>query len=1165
MRQQSLWNHAFRARLGTLSLVFLLTVNLHAQLNKGTLTGVIADPAGAAVSSAKIVAVHTDTNTVNETTATYTGNYTLPALDPGAYRVEIQASGFKKAVRDGVTITSGATVRLAVAMELGSVNESIEVSAHASAIETDTARVATNLTTKLVEDLPLVVNGTIRSVYDLVNVVPEATSSSGLRLAGGQSTGWDMTMDGSSTASASVGYQYDRGRLGSVPVDAISEFTVETSGGKAESGRAMGLISFSTKAGANQIHGSGFEYLRNNASDARGFFAQSAPVLKQSDFGGTFGGPVYIPKVYSGRNKTFFFGSYEGFRNRAGNNPVYYTIPLPEMYNGDFHNWTKSGKMVQLYDPASTAPAASGSGYTRTPFPGNLIPTTSFSTVAKNYLAIRPASMVPNVAGPTLNYFRSVGTAYNPWDKGTVRVDHQVNPFDHIYFMLIRGHWDTTWLDPNNPPGLPLPLNGSTVTFLEQGSYRGSWDHTINARVVNNLQLAYMRESGWIADMQQTFNPDTHWAQKLGVLNTPGPDRGLPPLSFSGYTGWGASTWGGDRGRVFDVSDAVTFSKGAHTFKAGFGYTWDQWWGVGQHRPNGNFGFSYLATAIPGDQSQNTGNGFASFLLGYVDSSGLETPRAEVFTWKYISSFFQDDWKVSNKLTLNLGVRWEYTLPVTGGALQGLKDWTQTSGVPANGFSNFDPSVPNPAAGGILGALVFSGSGTGRTGRDTMFNGYKKAWSPRVGLAWQPRNGTVIRASGGKSYGAVKNQGGSTHFDGLILNTTFSSQDLDITNFPTMLDKGLPPWTAPPFISPSYDNNTSISYWQPQDSGRPSELYTWSVDIQRQLPKNASLSAGYNGQRGVHLTSSILNVDQVNSKYLSQYGNSLLLSSITSAGARAAGIPIPYAGFSSSVYQALRPYPQYTSVSTSGGGEKAGNSNYQAMVIKVDKRYSSGLTLLVSYVLAKFFADGGAAMDQYNRRLDKALSGDDQTHVVRTAFSYELPFGKGRHFALRSIADGVLGGWSVAGFLDYESGTPLSVSPGTNPLPTAGNRVFISSYDNWRAPTSGNKFDPFADVWWNKASFQQVSASVLSSSFGNATRNNPKARTMPLKSENVSLSKSFSITERVKANLRFEGFNVFNRVRFASPDSSFTSSTFGVIRSQSNSPRQMQGAFKLTF
>jgi hypothetical protein len=373
-------------------------------------------------------------------------------------------------------------------------------------------------------------------------------------------------------------------------------------------------------------------------------------------------------------------------------------------------------------------------------------------------------------------------------------------------------------------------------------------------------------------------------------------------------------------------------------------------------------------------------------------------------------------------------------------------------------------------------------------------------------------------------------------------------------------------------------------FWQRTDSGRPPEFYTWSLDIQHQLPKSLVASVGYVGTRGVHLSSNILNINQTDPRYFTQYGRDLLLADINSPAARAANIPIPYAGFTGSVAQALKPFPHYGDVQTSGGqpssvGERTGNSSYHAMILKLDKRYSSGLTVLSSYVFSKMFSDAESAVtvgrdivDHYNRRLQKGLSSDDQTHVLRNAFSYELPFGRGKPWALTGVADKVFGGWGLSGFLEYASGTPLSVGAGFSPIPGgAGNRVWINSYDNWRAPVAGDKFDPFKDLWWDASKFQvdangqRLTQAQLFSGIGNASKNNPKTRSPWNLNENLSLSKDVNFTESVRFTLRVEAFNVFNRVRMGGPDSTFTSAGFGIIRTQGNDPRRMQFGAKVAF
>ena len=1153
-----------------------------AQLNRGTIVGLVTDPSGAAIGEASVTVTHLETNIRTTTTSTANGNYNLTALPIGSYRLEVQAAGFKRAARDNVPVNAGSTLTLDIQLEVGSITETVEVNAQAVPIESESTRVGTNITNKLVQDLPLVVAGRIRNVFNLTVIAPEAKSvAGGVRIGGGQLAGWDMIMDGISASSASNNYQTERAPISSVSIDAISEFTIETTGMKAEFGRAMGVINFETKSGSNEFHGSVYEFLRNDALDARGFFAARTPVLKQSDFGATFGGPVRIPKIYNGTNRTFFFFNYEGFRNRAGNQPSFNTIPLPEMYNGDFRGWTTAaGATIPIYDTATTTPRAGG-GYDRTPFPNNQISPSRFSSVATKYAAFRPKEMVPNLPGPRNNYFRDEGSVQEPWNKYSIKVDHHLSAKDKVSGLYHHGSWLIQGAGGNqNPPGLPLPFNNLTVWGRRNTSGRISWDRTISARILNSLRFGYQRERGDLNGIN-ALDPSPHYAATIGWKGAPGPDFGLPPFNFTEYTGWSTSAGGVDKGRNLFLNDSLTVIRGSHTYKAGFFLTVDHWLGGGQQRPNGSASFTQMATAIPGDQSRNTGNAFASFLLGYPNTVGFETPRQVDQYWTYFGGFFQDDWRVTSRLTLNLGLRYEYTTPVTGGAQLGIKVNDQvlndySSGELA-GFANFDPNVPNPGAGGRPGGMVWSGTGQGRTGQEYMFDGWKKAIAPRLGLAYKLKPSTVIRAYGGRSFAAVKTTAGSTHLDGLILNVDYSSADQEINDFPTTLDKGLPGYPPLPDRRPERNNGiASTSFWQRIDSGRPPEYWTWNLDIQHQLTGTSVLTAGYTGTRGLHLAAGLVNINQIDPRYLTTLGPTLLRSNINSAAARAANIPIPYAGFNGTVQQALQPFPQMRQIETyRAGGDKSGNSSYHAMTLKYDKRYGNGTTLIGSYVFSKFFSDADnanqvntPALDHYNRKLEKGLSTDDQTHNAKLAFSYEFPFGKGKRYALRGAADKIAGGWSLAGFLQYASGFPMGVAPGINPpiYPLSGaNRVFVTSYDNWRGPVSGEKFDPFKDRWFNPSAFQQVPREQLDSQLGNATRNNPKLRTPTILSEDFSLQKNLAFTERLRMELRFEAFNIFNRVRWGLPDSTATSANFGLVRSQANNPRQMQLGMKIEF
>ncbi len=1167
--------------------LFVFCAMSWAQTDRANVTGTVQDQSGAVVPAAKVTAVHVATNVSRSTVASSQGEYTISQLPVGVYRVEFEAQGFKTLTRSNITLTAGSTIRVDAAMQIGQVSESISVSAEAAILQTDSARVTTAVTPKFVEDLPLVVGGQLRSPLDMVLVAPETKNTYNLSVGGGQEGGWDMTVDGISATPAAPFEQRLWTMINSPSIDAVQEFAVDTNGFKAEFGHAGGgMFSFVSKSGTNEFHGNAYEFLRNYDMDANYFFnnANGRPktILKQNDFGGTFGGPLWIPKIYNGKDKTFFFASYEGFRNRTAAPVKYYTVPLPEMYQGDFSNWkTQEGALMPIYDPTTTRKDESGK-FVRTPFAGNLIPQGRISTVAKNVLPFGQV-MTPNAPDPAgilnpnprQNYITTTGGSTYPWDKYSGKLDHIFSTNHRLGFMIQNN--DTLQLTVGVPPGLPTPINndfqyGDTWTTV----YRATWDWTLSPTTLNHFSAGVNNEGQVRRATNEQFQQG--WGTKVGLKNTPVPDLLMPQFSFDGYSTWARAEFGGSYNKLFAVADDITMTRGSHTFKFGFTFQEDHYNGYGMHSASGSVNFSRLGTSVPLDSTNTSGNGFASFLLGWVNNGSIETPRVVSNQWRYYATYIQDDWKVNRKLTLSLGLRWEMTPPSVEGHFP-------------DGYSNFNPNLPNPGAGGRLGAMEFAGFGEGRIGSRTMFNAWPYGFGPRLGVAYSVNDKTVFRLSAARSFAGIKNTGGSSHFQGFIHSQGWDFQDSSITPA-FLLDQGFPFWPQPPFLKPDVQNGKDASYWQSYDAGRLPEYYNLNFNIQRQLRSNQVIEVGYSGTMGHHLTTNMVALNRVQPDiwygYLNKLGGDVektraLMTTPIAQADPTLGIPMPYPGFTGVVGQALKPYPQFNNIVTGGdGGDRSGNSTYHALVVKWEKRYSSGLTFLNSYVFSKFFTDAEAAnaqssgaMDQFNRQIDKTLSWNDRTHNFKFSYSYELPFGRGKRFLASGIGNHLLGGWRIAGIHTYVSGAPMSLSPGYSPIYSENNRVSVTDYNGWQAQWQGDKFDPFKDLSWfdksviNKTPQGSTPAGskvwVLQNGFGNSTVRNPKLRNPWALTENVSLARSFRITERFRLDIRGEGFNLFNRVQWAAPDTGITSNNFGRVTGQDNLPRQMQLGMKLFF
>src|ERR1017187_10149189 len=695
-------------------------IQLLAQGDRGEITGTVTDATGSVVPGARITAIQTSTNVSYKTTTSTAGDFTVPSLPVGTYQVKVEAQGFKTHVTDNVAMPPGATARIDVKLEVGTAQQSVEVRATAQVLQTENARVETDVSNTLVDALPVKVNGNSRSPFDLATITGEVNAAGTFRIGGGNDT-VGITLDGSSLAGDKIGSDAGNGgaaAMNSPSVEALTEFSVEASGFKAETGNASGgTLSFVSKSGTNRFHGSAFEFMRNQDFDAKGFFNSVRPIYKQNNFGVTAGGPVYIPKLYHGKNKTFFFASYEGFRNRVGaGNGTYYSVPPPAFYKGDLSQWVNgSGQLYQIYDPGPQVQLANGSCQ-RTAFPNNQIPQSRFDpTIVPilNYVSTilqpnRPG-IVPGTFGyVNNNYFNNTGTSIAPNNRWSAKIDQTLGSKHHISYLMNR-YWDLSTYGPAGPVGLSAPLGTGTFGYNKTQVYRANWDWTISPTLLNRFYggFNWFREDhtqgeateagSLLAEGLNVLVPAGTWKSKGICLPGFILCSNFPIISTGDFSGWGNNAPNGSDPEVFEVHDDMTKIHGAHTFKWGYFFGDSHYDGFGLQFGSGGVGFSSQSTdniALgPGlSESAAGGSGFASMLLGQVNSFNIDSLRYLLVVYETHQGYIQDDWKITRNLTLNLGFRYEMNV---------------APHAPDGKLSNLNFTAPNPVAGGILGATEF--------------------------------------------------------------------------------------------------------------------------------------------------------------------------------------------------------------------------------------------------------------------------------------------------------------------------------------------------------------------------------------------------------------------------------------------------------------------------
>jgi hypothetical protein len=1153
-----------------------------AQTTNGNIQGTITDPSGATVGGAKVTSRNMETGLTISTVTTDAGLYSLPNLPVGRYAVTIEAPNLKKYTREGVTVDTDATVPLDIQMQLGAVSDNVTVVADATQLETATSDIGVTLQPSLIQNLPLEVPGTIRNPVEFIKLVPGFTGSVGndpgsntndnFKVNGGQTGSTDVLVDGVSISLVSPNIQWNKG----VSSEGVQEFKVLQSNFSAEYGESGdGIVSLTMKSGTNDWHGSLYEILRNRVLDANSWFNNASGLARNldtyNDFGGTAGGPVIIPHLYNGRNKTFFFFDYEGFRFAHGGSGTQ-NVPNEDFRSGNFAALCTVGfnasnvcndPTLQLYDPT-----------THVAIPGDVLtndPDFTPSTVMTNVFNLLPPTN-GNLTNNVVDHSSTLTTA-NLFD---IKIDHNISNKQRI-----SGGFD---YDNTNQGGTSSlgPIFGSTTPQSTRYA-RVSDNYIFTPTLVNQVLFGFSRRYR----KEGSNSIGGGWPAKIGLTGVS--QATFPCMKFLGTPYEGLLNNCGDSefaDNVYQLNDSVSWVKGKHNMKFGGEVRALQFNVRRLTQASGEFDFNALETSLDGVG----GNPVASALFGLSNSTTLNYGAFSGVRYKDYSFFAQDTYKATPRLTLNYGLRYDVDVPASEAF---------------DRFSMVDPTLPNPGAGGIPGAYTYFGSGTDRNGQKRPQDIYKKAFGPRVGFAYSIDDKTVLRGGYGIFYEPLR-EGSFADQDGLGF---FNKQTITPTNGgPTQIDNGVTrvfPDSGP--FTPDGQNGSNGVISVPSNTGRPADIQTWNLDIQRQITSNLFVSVAYVGSKGTHLPALNIIPNQVNPTFLSLGSdltmNVTCLALLTCPNAIAAGVKVPYAGFTGNINQALRPFPQYGDFNqedNSFSPDRSGNSTYHAMQLQVDKRFASGLSFLVSYTVSKNLTDADSAgpgvqgfigtgefigQNSYNRKAEKAVSELDIPQSLVASFFYELPFGHGKRYLNgNGAADRVVGGWYVSTIAQYKSGTPTEVYGPCGG--TAGDVLFGGCHFTGSArvnivpgvsQTNKGNFNALTTPFWNAAAFSAVGPLE----FGDEARSLASARGFASKDEDFTLGKKTRLYgERATIDFRASFFNLFNRHVFGVGNGNLGSGPFiaagspgctGVFAcgfgalNGTQAPRSIQFALKLQY
>jgi len=1198
----------------------------HAQSAFGNLAGQVTDSSGAVISGAAINAKNIATGQTFNSVSTSSGSFRFGDVPLGRYDVTVSAPGFSTTTSNGADVTINSTTALNIALTAGEVSTNVTVDASAPALQTETSDINGTVGTKQIIELPLALGGVgaMRSPEAFVFLLPGTTgpgtgsnNDNGLflsKIGGGQSFGNEVLLDGVSQQRSENGSSFDEE---APSVEALQEFKVTTATPSAEYGRTGGGIeSFVTKQGTSTYHGTIYMLAKNDVLDANtwfnnGYKAQNCvgaantgacrelynvPGDKKYDYGGTFGGPIRIPHVYDGKNKSFFFYSWEQFQQKLGGTPVT-TLPSAAERTGDFSailggpaltsvkgvSTTTTnpctGQLVlqnQIFDPA-TARTVGGTPC-RTPFPNNVIPTTRLSPAAQKLASYLPQTNLPGQAGlyGQVNNFAYNGRYSINNTTETIRGDQVISQNDRVFGSYsVRENNRYT-----GQPTLPFPIDsgGDQQDFTTHFG-RGGYDHTFSANLLNHFLVGLNRSnsinfaSALIAPTKVNYSAQSG----IGNINS----NAFPIVTWDGLDGFD-NLGRGEDGDNFDNAlifhDGLDWQKGRHSLTIGGEFRKQQFSVIDQTTPQLHFVRSEtdVSTVVPnGSPQQISGNSYASFLLGAPDSASqnvqLHAPR---WNSQYFALYIQDNVKVSNQLTLNLGVQYSVDFPRTESE---------------NQTSNFSLTAPDPAANNLPGAYVFA---TNFKSKQAWANTYYKDISPRIGFAYTPAQSqgkTVFRGAFDILYAPLQytDFGGGMQ-QGYDANPNPASPDGFTPAF--QLDSGFPAFARTQNLDPGQLTGTTGNFNNVPNNtitpgmGRPAQVYNWSFQMQQQVAEDLIFTIGYIGQAAQNLRSSLENINNIPLADLAM-GNKL--TDNIPVGGAADGIAAPYPTFSGQVQRALRPFPQYDFIATDCCLQNVGHSSYEALIASLARQFRNGLNLQISYTWAKNLTDAdsilpntnaGVAQDQnvFNHRLEKSVSTQNIPHTFVASYLYELPVGKGKAFLNRGgITNFALGGWQIGGIQRYQSGQPMSFG-GASGIPGYQNLIRYSRNPsqplaNPAYQANKHKANLFSGIsYFNPLAFVDPNANRNGGAYqlGSGIPRVTEEVTSPLwLTEDFSLIKNFPIKENTFFQLKVEALDAFNRHNFSIPDQAPQDGAgrFGVATVQDYGPRNLQITGRISF